>query len=71
MAEFDEHATIEDAVDALARGLVKKSKEGTQEVEYFSPEEIAKAAQFLAGNTAQTKPHFGLRFTKLIPPGTG
>ena len=69
MAEFDEHETVEDAVGAVARGMVKKSKDGSQEVEYFSPDEIAKG--LTATSSAKSKPHFGLRFTKLIPPGTG
>ena len=46
-----------------------KSKDGSQEVEYFSPDEIAKG--LTATSSAKSKPHFGLRFTKLIPPGTG
>lgn len=69
MAEFDEHETIGDAVDAVARGAVKKSKEGSQEVEYFSPDEIAKG--LLPTSPAKSKPHFGIRMTKLVPPGCG
>lgn len=69
--EFAEHETIADAVDAVARGMVKKSREGSQEVEYLTPDEIAKASSFAAGQTAKTKPHFGIRMTKLIPPGCG
>lgn len=67
--EFAEHETVEDAVDAVARGMVKKSKEGDQEVEYFSPDELNKAKQF--ASPAKSKPHFGIRMTKLIPPGGG
>ena len=71
MAEFDLPETVEDAVDTVARGMVKKTKDGSQEVEYLTPEEISKALAIVAGEVAKTKPHFGIRMTKLIPPGSG
>lgn len=30
-----------------------------------------KAATFIAGQVAADRPHFGLRFTQLVPPGCG
>lgn len=35
-----------------------------------SLEDLVKADQHLAANTAAGKPHRGLRFTRLVPPGT-
>ena len=71
MAEFDEHATIEEAIDAVARGLVKKSTEADRQIEYYSIAELIEAERRRAGNVAAGKKHFGLRMTKLIPPGAG
>ena len=71
MAEFDPHATVEDAIDAAARGLVKRSRQDGQEVEYYDLKDLLEASKFAAEQTARTKPHFGIRMTKLIPPGTG
>lgn len=70
MAEFDEHTTIEDAIDAVARGLVKKtSDELGRSVEYFTPEELAKAESRRAANA--TNDTFGIRMKKCVPPSTG
>jgi len=72
MAEFDAHTTIEDAIDASARGLVKKSTGPLGEsVEYYSLTELIEAERRRAANASGTKKHFGLRMTKLVPPGTG
>lgn len=71
MAEFDPHETIDDALDAAARGLVKRAKEGEQEVEYFSPKDLIDAANHAAAQAAKAQPHFGLRYTKCVPPGAG
>lgn len=71
MAEFDEHSTIDEAIDAQARGRVKKARDNEGEVEYFSIEELLKAKRDAAATTAAAKSHMGLRFSKLVPPGTG
>jgi hypothetical protein len=34
-------------------------------------DEIKKAAQFVAAQSAKSQPHFGLRMTALVPPGCG
>jgi len=33
--------------------------------------ELIEAAKFGAAQTAATKAHFGLRFSKIVPPGAG
>ena len=71
MAEFDEHATIEEAIDAAARGLVKKSTEADRQVEYYSLQELFMAERRRAAMGAAGKKHFGLRMTKLVSPKTG
>jgi hypothetical protein len=71
MAEFDEHATIEEAIDAAARGLVKKTTEADRQVEYYSIAELIEAERRRASTVAAGKKHFGLRMTKLVSPGTG
>ena len=40
-------------------------------VEQHSIDDQIKALDYLAGEEAAKHPHFGLRFTKLILPGTG
>lgn len=71
MAEFDDHETIEDALDEAARGLVKKASASGESVEYYSLQELAEEERRRAGKTAAAKARFGLRMTKMIPPGTG
>lgn len=68
---IEDHTTIEDAYDAAARGLVKKSSEGDRQVEFYGLEELLKAKQQEAANSAASQPHFGLRFSKIVPPGCG
>lgn len=72
MAEFDPHETVGDAVDAVARGMVKRSR-GVQgdEVEYFPVSELIAADNHASNKAAAGKSHFGLRMSKCIPPGGG
>lgn len=52
-----------DAVDSvLVDGVSVRSKD---------IEEQIKADKYLSGVDAAKRPHRGVRFTKLIPPGTG
>lgn len=71
MAEFDDHETIEDALDEAARGKVKKASAGGESVEYYSLEELAEEERRRAGKTSAGKARFGLRMTRLVPPGAG
>ncbi len=63
--------TVEEAIESVAIGMVKKSVENGREVERLSIDDMIKADRHLAGKTAAAKSHFGLRFTKCIPPGGG
>lgn len=69
MAQGD---TVSEAIDVNARGP-KKVKRGENEIEYHSIQDQIAADEYAdkkAGKTAAAgKAHFGLRFTKLIPPG--
>ena len=61
------------AAEAIEQNVLgpKRVQVGNQSVEQHSIDDQIKAANFLSGQTAASKPHFGLRFTKLIPPGGG
>lgn len=48
----------------------KRVKTDAAEVESRPLAEIQEAAEVEVANEAVTKPHRGLRFTRLIPPGT-
>lgn len=63
--------TVSDAIEQVAKGMVRSQMENGREIEFLSVEEMVKAARHLAGTTAATKPHFGMRMTKCIPPGGG
>lgn len=72
MAEFDAHTTVEAAIDSLARGMVKRSSDGQgHDVDYYSLLELMAVERRRAANIAAAKNHFGLRMTRLVPPGTG
>jgi hypothetical protein len=72
MAEFDAHTTVEEAIDALARGMVKRSSDGQgHDVDYFSLLELMAVERRRAANVAAGKEHFGLRMTRLDSPSTG
>ncbi len=61
------------AAEAIEQNVLgpKRVQVGNQSVEQHSIDDQVKAADFLAARNAAAKPHFGLRFTKLIPPGGG
>lgn len=44
---------------------------GNQSVDTQAIDELMKARAALAATTAASKPAFGLRFTKLVPPSAG
>ena len=65
---------LEDAIavsklDALQNPLREQS--GTRVIQERSVDEILKMEGAVAADIAATQPHFGLRFTKLVPPGCG
>lgn len=68
---IEDHETIDDAYEAAAKGLVKKSSEADRQVEYYGLAELLEAKRQAAADVAAAKPHFGMRFTKLVPPGAG
>lgn len=68
---IEDHASVEAAYEAAAKGLVKKSSEGDRQVEFYSLAELLEAKRQVASDVAAEQPHFGVRFTKLIPPGCG
>ena len=47
----------------------KRVRSDAGEVEARDVDEYIKAAQYLSGNSAGSRPRRGLRMTKLIPPG--
>jgi|ETNvirnome_2_300_1030623.scaffolds.fasta_scaffold00877_15 hypothetical protein len=71
MAEFDAKTTIDAAVEAVGLGMVKKTKEGDREVEYFAPEDLIPADNHASAKVASGHSHFGLRLTKCVPPASG
>jgi hypothetical protein len=63
--------TVEEAIESVATGMVKRSIENGRETELLPLKEMIEADRYLAGKRAAAKAHFGLRFTKCIPPGGG
>lgn len=70
MAE-PEHESIEEAIEAQALGRVKKAAEVGRNLEYMPIAELIEAERHIAAKAASSKPHFGMRMTKCIPPGGG
>jgi len=70
MATFTEPTTVAEAIDQIAKGLVRSSSGEEGSVEYLSLKDLIEADRYL-NTPSPVKPHFGLRMTKLIPPGTG
>lgn len=62
--------TIPDAIEQNALGP-KKVKLENEEVEQHSISDQIAADNHAAAKTSASKPHFGLRFAKQIPPGAG
>tara|TARA_R110000868_G_scaffold106131_3_gene291219 strand:+ start:228 stop:440 length:213 start_codon:yes stop_codon:yes gene_type:complete len=63
--------TIEDAIESVAKGMVSSSEESGRKIDRLSVKDMITADQYLAGKAASAKAHFGVRFTKCIPPGGG
>ena len=61
-------AAVESALSAAISGP-KRVKTDAAEVEQHTVDEYVKAAQYLGGSAAGSRPRRGLRMTKVIPPG--
>jgi hypothetical protein len=68
MATSDE---LKDAILTNATEGIASASVGGQTVQSMSIGDQIKAANFAAGQNAKDTKSFGLRFTKLIPPGGG
>lgn len=61
---------IEDAISLVATGPKRTKVKGT-EVEEHDLDQLIRADNHIAGKTAGSRNHLGLRFIKIIPPGAG
>lgn len=62
-------ADISTRVEEVAAGPKSVTSDGTT-VQQFTPKEIAEGLKESEKEAAAEKKHRGLRFTKLVPPGT-
>jgi hypothetical protein len=62
--------TIEQAIEQNAKGPASVTVAGQTVVQKDVDQQI-KADEYLAAKRAAAKAHFGVRFTKIIPPGAG
>jgi hypothetical protein len=62
--------TIEEAIEQNAKGPASVTVAGQSVVQKDVDQQI-KADEYLAAKQAAAKSHFGLRFTKIVPPGAG
>lgn len=67
----------QDDIDAINASLLANAQlpasasvDGTSASQHSLGDQI-KAAQYIAAQVGGTRPHFGLRFTTLVPPGCG
>jgi hypothetical protein len=63
--------TIGDAIEQVAKNMVSSQSENGRQIQFLSVDEMIKADQHIASKRASTKPHFGMRMTKAVPPGGG
>lgn len=59
---------LKDAIVANATGP-KRAQDDAGSVEQHTLPDQIEAARFVQGSEAAAKPHRGLRFTRLVPPG--
>jgi hypothetical protein len=62
---------IQDAISVSATAGIASASNDSGSVTKMSVSDQIMAANYLAAKNAGGKPHFGLRFTKCIPPGGG
>lgn len=63
--------SIEERIETDATLGVSSVSDETGQVTKHSLKELIEADRYLKARTAAGKKQFGLRFTKLVPPGTG
>jgi hypothetical protein len=63
--------TICEAIDLVAKGMVSSSSENGRSMTNIPIRDLIEADRYLAAKAAASKPHFGLRMTKCVPPGGG
>jgi hypothetical protein len=63
--------TIGDAIEQIAKGMVSSSSENGRAMTNIPIRDLIEADRHLASKRAASKPHFGMRMTKCIPPGGG
>jgi len=62
--------TVEEAIQSMALGMVSAASENGRSQTNIPIKDLIEADQYLARKQAASKSHFGMRFTKGIPPGT-
>ena len=60
---------IDEAIDLAAVEPEEIVDDQGRKIRNRSPEDLQKLREMQS--TAKGKPHFGMRFTKLVPPGAG
>jgi hypothetical protein len=63
--------SIEQAIEEIAKGMVASSSEHGRTVQRLPIKDLIEAANYLAAQKAAKNPTFGLRRTRMIPPGGG
>lgn len=71
MDEEETIETIEDAINSVAKNMVQTSSENGRSATRVAIRDLIEADRHVAQKAASGKAHFGLRFTKLVPPGGG
>lgn len=62
---------IKDAIVEGATEAIQSASNDSGSMTRMTIDDQIKAANYVASQTAKSKPHFGLRMTKLVPPGAG
>lgn len=66
-----EFATVDEAVEAFLKEGVRRSEDPNGSIERDSIRDLIAGAKYLKELDGADRNHRGLRFTKLVPPGTG
>lgn len=65
------NTTIEEAIENAALSGIAEASEGDRQWKRTALADLIEADRYLASKTATGQKHFGLRYTKLVSPGTG